>query len=152
MLEAKHLSRKFVSLASAALLVACLGLAACGGGGSSASAAAYKDGTYTGTSSVMQDNVDGDGYAEVTITVKDGAIVDAQMQAYLPDGTPKDENYGKDGASYSLAQKIVATGDDYVAQLVEVGNVEDVDAVSGATYLYDQFAEAAADALAQAAA
>lgn len=141
-----------VTGASAAAVIASLGLSACGGSGKSSGGAsgAYKDGTYTGQSSTLEANVDGDGYGVITVTVENGKIVDAQFQAFLPDGTPKDKNYGKDGTRYAVAQKVVSTADDYVSSLIEAGTPEGVDAVSGATYLHDQFVEAANDALAQA--
>ena len=145
--------RQFITTsAAAAAIIASLGLSACGGSGGSARAGggSYKDGTFTGQSSTLEANVDGDGYGIVTITVKDGKITEAEFQAFLPDGTPKDKDYGKDGPRYAVAQKVVATGDDYRAALVEAGTPEGVDAVSGATYLYDQFIEAANDALSKA--
>ena len=145
--------RQFVFLGTAAGFAA-LGLAACGGGsaasGGAKAAVDYKDGTYSGESSVLEAGVDGDGYGMITVTVENGAIVDAKFQAFLPDGTPKDESYGKDGANYAVAQKIVSAGDDYAAALVSAGDVDGVDAISGATYLYDQFTEAAKKALEQA--
>lgn len=141
-----------VTGASAAAIIASLGLTACGGSGSGSAGAsgAYKDGSYTGQSSTLEANVDGDGYGIITITVKDGKIADAQFQAFQPDGTPKDKEYGKDGSRYAVAQKVVSTGDDYVAALIESGSPAGVDVVSGATYLHDQFVEAAEDALSQA--
>lgn len=132
---------------------AALGLAGCGNSGSSGSGGAtgaLKDGTYSGESSVLEAGVDGDGYGMITVTVEDGRIVSATFEAFLPDGTPKDDSYGKNGANYAVAQKVVSAGDDYAAELVETGALEDVDAISGATYLYDQFKEAAEDALSQA--
>ena len=138
------------------VLVGCLALAllaACGGssgGNSASSSSALKDGTYEGQSSVLDAGVDGDGYAIVSVTIEDGKIVDAAMQAYQPDGTPKDADYGKDGSRYAVAQKVIATGDDYVNALVEAGSLDGVDAISGATYLYEQFVEATEDALSQA--
>jgi len=141
-----------VTGASAAAIIASLGLSACGGSGGSPSGAsgAYKDGTYTGQSSTLEANVDGDGYGIITITIENGKIVSADFQAYLPDGTPKDKDYGKDGTRYAVAQKAVSTADDYVTDLLETGTPDGVDAVSGATYLYDQFIEATNDALSQA--
>ena len=124
---------------------AALGLAGCGNNGNSkaaTTAGAMKDGSFTGQSSTLESNVDGDGYGIITITVEGGKIVDAKFQAFLPDGTPKDKNYGKDGAYYGVAQKVVSTGDDYAKALVESGSIDGVDAVSGATYLYDQFVDA----------
>ena len=78
--------KKTVALALCAAL-ACAGLASCSGG---ESAPSYKDGTYEGKSQVLDANVDGDGYCEVTITVKDGIISDAKLSAFQVDGTPKD--------------------------------------------------------------
>ena len=135
---------KKVALVVACALVACLGLAACGGGGASAS---YKDGTYTGKSSVMDAKVDGDGYCEVTLKIENGQIADAELKAYEPDGTLKDKDYGKDGDKYAVAQKALAAGDEYVSVLLQSGSLENVDVISGATYLHDQFAEAVRDAL-----
>ena len=131
---------------------AALGLAGCGGGSGSkaASAGGLKDGTFTGQSSTLDANVDGDGYGIISITVENGKIVDAKFEAFLPDGTPKDKDYGKDGAYYAVAQKAVSTGDDYTKALIESGSIDGVDAISGATYLYDQFVEATEVALKEA--
>ena len=143
--------RQFFMLGTAASFAA-LGLAGCGGGSGSAGGASadMKDGTYTGQSSTLDAGVDGDGYGVISITVENGKIVDAQFQAFLPDGTPKDKDYGKDGKYYAVAQKAVSTGDDYTKALIDAGSIDGVDAISGATYLYDQFVEAANNALAKA--
>ena len=144
--------REFCMIGTAATLAA-LGLAGCSGGGQGSSGAAggaYKDGTFTGQSSTLDANVDGDGYGIISITIEDGKIVDATFQPFLPDGTPKDKDYGKDGAYYAVAQKVISAGDDYAAALVESGSVDGVDAISGATYLYEQFVEAAEAALGEA--
>ena len=68
----------------------------------------------------------------------------------MPDGTPKDKNYGKDGAYYGVAQKAVSTGEDYTKALIQAGDINGVDAISGATYLYDQFVEATEAAMKEA--
>ena len=128
-------------------LFACVLLVACGG---STTTSTYKDGTYTGKSSVLDANVDGDGYCEVTLTIADGKISDVELAAYQVDGTPKDKEYGKDGAYYAVAQKAVSAGDEYVSVLLQTGDVAAVDTISGATYLHDQFVEAVEDALSQA--
>ncbi len=135
-----------------AAMFAALGLAGCGGGGGSATSASanLKDGTYTGQSSTLDANVDGDGYGIIKITVEDGKIVDAEFQAFQVDGTPKDKDYGKDGSYYAVAQKAVSTGEDYTAALIEAGSIDGVDAISGATYLYEQFVEATEAALEEA--
>ena len=144
--------RQFCMVGTAAMFAA-LGLAGCGGsGGSSGGGAtgALKDGTYTGQSSTLDAGVDGDGYGIITITIEDGKIVDASFQAFQVDGTPKDKDYGKDGPRYAVAQKVVSTGDDYVQALIDAGSIDGVDAISGATYLYEQFVEATNEALAEA--
>lgn len=138
---------KMVSLAALAFAL-CVGLAACTG--SNAQSATYKDGTYTGKSSVFDNNIDGDGYCEVAITVEGGKIADAKLSAYEVDGTLKDKDYGKDGPYYAVAQKAVSAGDEYVSVLLQTGDVTAVDTVSGATMLHDQFVEAVDDALSQA--
>ena len=140
--------RQFFMLGTAASFAA-LGLAGCANSGKPTATVGngFKDGTYTGQSSTLDANVDGDGYGIITITIEDGEIVDATFQAFLPDGTPKDKDYGKDGAYYAVAQKAVSTGDEYVKALIEAGSIDGVDAVSGATYLYDQFVEATEAAL-----
>ncbi|MBQ9043992.1 MAG: FMN-binding protein [Eggerthellaceae bacterium] len=143
--------RQFCMVGTAAMFTA-LGLAGCGGGSGSATSASatLKDGTYTGQSSTLDANVDGDGYGIIKITVENGKIVDAEFQAFQVDGTPKDKDYGKDGAYYAVAQKAVSTGDDYTAALIEAGTIDGVDAISGATYLYEQFVEATEAALKEA--
>lgn len=138
--------RQFCIVGTAAALAA-LGLGGCASTGSGSAAGSLKDGTYTGESSVLDIGADGDGYGIITITVENGSIVDAQFEAFTPDGSPKDENYGKDGSAYAVAQKAASTAGDYAAALVDAGSINGVDAISGATYLYDQFVEAAQDAL-----
>ena len=139
-----------ITLVALFALAMCFALTACGSGSSGAQVN-LKDGTYLGVSSVLDANVDGDGYVEVQIKVKDGKIVDATYQAYKPDGTVKDENYGKDSAYYGVAQKAISTGPEYLEQFVETGDPDLVDTISGATFLHDLFVEAAQDAIDQAA-
>ena len=98
----------------------------------------------------MEEGLDGDGYVVVSVTVSEGQVAEASAQAFLPDGTLKDESYGKGTSMYSLAQKIVGYVDDYAEALVQAGSPDGVDVISGATYLHDQFVEAADAALAQA--
>ncbi len=144
--------RQFFMIGTAATFAA-MGLAGCAGGGKSSAASAgggYKDGTFTGQSSTLEANVEGDGYGVISITIENGEIASATFQPFLPDGTPKDKDYGKDGAYYAVAQKAISAGDEYTAALVETGSIDGVDAVSGATYLYDQFIEAAGAALKEA--
>lgn len=117
----------------------------------------YVDGTYTGKSSMFDDNDgEGDGYGEVTITIKDGAIVDCIFNTYDTDGNLKDEDYGKQNGEianqdyYNKAQKALAGSKEYAKLLVETGDYHSIDAISGATISYDQFMEAVDDALSQA--
>ena len=132
-------------------LAACLMVAGCGSTGSGQSTGPLKDGSYTGRSSVLDANVDGDGYVVVSIKVADGKIADASFEAFEPDGTLKDKDYGKDGAYYAVAQKALSAGDDYLESFLQTGDPNAIDTVSGATYLHDLFVEAAQSALDQAA-
>lgn len=143
-------------IACTGVMAASLGLTACGGGG----AANYADGTYTAQSEIYEDeeNGDGNGYGVVTITIKDGAIVDATFDTYTPEGELKGEDYGMVNGHvgnqdfYNKAQKAVAANPEYAAKLVAVGNPDGVDCISGATISYSEFQEAAWAALDQAAA
>ena len=73
--------------------------------------------------------------------------------AQYADGTLKDENYGMEGGAvanrdyYNKAQKAVAACKEYAEQLVMSGNVDDIDAISGATINYNEFKEAVKKAL-----
>jgi major membrane immunogen (membrane-anchored lipoprotein) len=135
---------------------ACFGAAAMLAGCGSSN---YADGTYTGRSSVYENDEDegnGNGYGVVTLTIKDNTIVECSYQTYEPDGTLKDEDYGMQEGSvanrdyYNKAQKAIAACEVYAQQLVDTNNVRDVDAISGATINYDNFTEAVLDALDQA--
>ena len=120
----------------------------------------YNDGTYTGRSEVYEseDGVDnGNGYGEVTVTIKDGVITDCEYKTYEVDGTLKDENYGmEDGRIankdfYNKAQKANAACAEYAQMLVQNGRLDGIDAISGATINYDEFVQAVENALAEAA-
>lgn len=146
--------RKAAALLAAAALALSLALSACG-----SSDVSYKDGTYTGQSSVYinDDGTDeGNGYGVVEITIEDGKIVDATYQTYEEDGTLKGEDYGKiDGSVsnrdyYNKAQKAVAAASEYAKMLVENGSLDGIDAISGATVNYNNFVEAVNNALDQA--
>ena len=138
----------------AGMFVATLGLTACGGGN-----VTYKDGTYTGQSSVWEDEDEGNGngYGVATISIKDGSIVDCEFNTYEPDGTLKEgEEYGMVNGKvgnqdyYNKAQKALAANPMYAESLVENGSIELVDQVSGATISYGEFQEAVQNALDQA--
>ena len=126
-------------------------LAACG-------SASYKDGTYTGQSALYEGEDDGSGagYGVVTLTLKDNRITDCEFLTYEPDGTLKDENYGKkDGEIanqdfFNRAQRAVQACPRYASQLVETGDLKKVDGITGASISYSEFKEAVTDALNQA--
>lgn len=131
--------------------------------GCGSSSKTYKDGTYTGTSSVYtnDDGTDeGNGYGQVTLTIEGGKITAVEYDTYETDGTLKDEDYGKENGEiknrdyYNKAQKALAAASQYAEQLVEYGSTDDIkdniDAISGATINYDHFLEAVDDALSQA--
>ena len=141
-------------MALATVLAASFGLAGCGGG-----EVHYKDGTYTGQSSVWEDadEGNGNGYGVATITIKDGAIVDCEFNTYEPDGTLKEgKEYGMVNGKvgnqdyYNKAQKALAANPMYAQALVDNGSLEFVDQVSGATISFGEFQEAVQNALDQA--
>ena len=153
--------KKMTLLALAAVMA--LGLTACGG----SSSKSYADGTYTGQSAMYyaadfatEDDDESDdtanGYGEVVITIKDGAIAECTFATYEEDGTLKGEDYGmqdgeiKNRDYYNKAQKANAARDEYAAQLVEAGSAKDVDCISGATINYNEFLDAVDAALEQA--
>lgn len=145
--------RKWMITTLAVLSCASL-LAGCGGGTKS-----YKDGTYQGKSSVYESEDgtdDGNGYGQVEITIKDGAITECTYQTFEVDGTFKDENYGKEDGRiankdyYNKAQKANAARDEYAAMLVQNGQLDGIDVISGATINYDEFVEAVNNALKEA--
>lgn len=148
--------KKLIALSLSILLIGAL-LCACGG------STVYQDGTYTGQSRVFEgdDEGNGDGYGIVTLTIKDNTITACEFQTYEPDGTVKDDDYGKiDGEIknedyYHKAQQAIKGSGMYAQMLVTAGDPnsfeDQIDAISGATYSYDQFIDAVYDALSQAA-
>lgn len=120
----------------------------------------YEDGTYTGISSVFTNDDgtdDGNGYGVVTVTFKDNAVADCVYRTFEENGKLKDRDYGKKGGVianrdyYNKAQKAIAACDEYASQLIQNGGLDGIDAISGATINYNEFVEAAKDALGQAA-
>ena len=144
------------AIAAGILITVCtVVLTGCGSGGR------YKDGTYTAQSSMyesLEDEEDegGEGYGIVTITIKDNTITGCEFTTYMPDGTVKDEEYGKkDGEIanqdyYNKAQRAVKGSQNYAEQLAAKGDLKQVDAVSGATISYKEFNEAVELALKEA--
>lgn len=111
-------------------------------------AVALKDGTYTGKSS----EDDYGGHIEVTITVANGKISETVVKNLQKDGSEKGEDYGKEAGEegHKTAQMTLEASQTYGKELTEKGSVEKVEAVSGATQSYNQFVEAANDAINQA--
>lgn len=107
-----------------------------------------KEGTYTGKSS----EDDFGGHMEVTITVADGKISDTEVKNLQKDGSEKGEDYGKEAGEegHKTAQMTLEASQTYGQELTEKGSVEEVEAVTGATQSYNQFVEAANDAINQA--
>ena len=145
-------TRRIVILTIYAIMALAL-LTACGGSGS------YADGTYTGRSSVhegMEDDGSGAGYGVATLTIQGGAITACMFETFEPDGTLKDEDYGKQNGEvanrdfYNKAQRAVQASAQYDDKLVAAGSLKDVDAISGATVSFSEFQEAVEDALNQA--
>ena len=144
--------KKKITGAAAALLTLSM-LSGCGG------TVSYNDGTYEARSSEFindDGSEEGNGYGVVKITISGGAISDCEFTTYELDGTQKGEDYGKKQGSiankdfYNKAQKAVAACGKYAADLVAAGELDLVDAVSGATINYQQFTEAVSEALSKA--
>ena len=138
-----------------AVIAAALTLMLASGCGSKSIPSDLSDGTYTGRSADRQADEDGQGagYGEVEITVKDNKITACTFKTYELDGTLKDENYGADLTKENRmkAQKAVQAADKYAQMIVETGDIDSVDAISGATINYDEFKEAVINALEKAA-
>lgn len=118
------------------LLALALSLTACG--------KKYKDGTYSG------EYVDDDKERTVVeITIKDDKIIDAKLTEYDQSGSLKDENYGKEGGevSWTAAQLSLQEAAKYPEKLVETQDIDEVDALSGATVSYLRFKLAFKEAL-----
>ena len=107
-----------------------------------------KEGTYTGKSS----EDDFGGHMEVTITVADGKISNTEVKNLQKYGSEKGEDYGKEAGEegHKTAQMTLEASQIYGQELTEKGSVEEVEAVTGATQSYNQFVEAANDAINQA--
>lgn len=139
----------FLLAAAAALL-----LTGCGG-----KKVSWKDGTYEAQSSVFENDDgtdDGNGYGVVSVTISGGKITDCSFLTYEADGKLKDEDYGKEDGRiankdyYNKAQKANAACAEYASLLVQNGQLDGIDAISGATINYKEFKEAVGLALKQA--
>lgn len=113
----------------------------------------YADGTYTALSSIKDD---WGGSAEVTVTIKDDRITGCTFVSYEKNGAVKDEDYGKtDGiiknaGLYRIAQAAIEKAAQYGPRLVETQQLDEVDAIAGATVSYRLFQNAVGIALQQA--
>ncbi len=102
----------------------------------------YRDGRYEQQSRFTDEK---GGYGIVKIEVSEGAITRCEFSTFNADGSLKDESYGKNAGQshlYAVAQKALATCDEYAASLVKTQNLETVDAISGATDNYRIFIDA----------
>jgi len=109
---------------------------------------AFRDGSYEGRST---DDSRG-AYGIVSVTILSGKIASAEFIQYNADGTVKGEKYGEEAGAenYKIAQKALEQSQKYPQRLIQTQDVEQVDAVTGATTSWKQFQEAARDALAKA--
>ena len=146
--------RKAGNLAITLFLAGAFLLTGCGKG-----SVTYQDGSYEGKSEVYENDDgsdDGNGYGVVNITIKGGVISECTFQTYEIDGTLKDEEYGKEDGRiankdyYNKAQKANAACAEYASMLVANGQLDGIDAISGATINYNEFVEAVENALKQA--
>ncbi len=140
----------------AIMLLAAIGVGTVGCGGKNVS---YQDGAYEGKSAVYEGDDEtgaGNGYGVVELVIADGAITDCTFMTYDEDGTEKGEDYGKEDGRvankdyYNKAQKANAAREEYASMLVENGQLDGIDAISGATINYNEFVEAVENALAEA--
>lgn len=129
-------------------LVALLGLsvALTGCGKEPSSAAKAKDGTYQG---MYQDDSKNPSKIVVNLTIAGGKITACESVETDAKGQPKDENYGREAGAdkFAIAQKAVAGAKTYPKTLVEKQDLEQMDAVSGATTSFKMFKAAVQDAL-----
>jgi len=105
----------------------------------------YIDGNYTATPSI-KDNWGGS--AKVEIIVKDGKIVSCKFESYEKDGKLKDDDYGKENGeiknigTYKIAQNAMLEAAKYPDMLLQSQDIEELDALSGATVSFNLFKDA----------
>ena len=136
-----------------ALFALALCLTACG-------EKSYADGSYQGRSADYINEEEGEeagnGYGVVNLTISGGQITACEYKTYELDGTLKDEEYGKEGGRiankdyYNKAQKANAACAEYASMLVQNGQLDGIDSISGATINYNEFKEAVELALKEA--
>lgn|GEM_PF-123066 len=105
----------------------------------------YIDGNYTAIPSMKDD---WGGSAKVELVVKDGKIVSCTFDSYEKDGKLKGADYGKiDGeiknvGTYKIAQNAITQAAKYPDMLLQSQNIEELDALSGATVSFILFKDA----------
>lgn len=109
----------------------------------------FSDGTFTGRSAPD----DLGEWGEVSLTIAANDITEVSFALREPDGTIKDEDYGKtngqviDENAYEKAQAGVVAAPKYAVRLEETDDLGAVDSITGASISYRQFVEAVTDAL-----
>ncbi len=128
----RNLYKQLLLVVVSALLL--VGLTACGG------ALVLNDGEY----SAKSESDERGGYVEVFVTVKDGEVSACSMVMYTKEGNVKDENYAKEAGEpyYSTGQAAIKAASGYPDLLVEIGDIEEMDAISGATESFKSFKNA----------
>ena len=120
----------------------CLAIAGC-------AAAGLKDGVYEGTSGAD----DTGAWGEISVRVRDGTVAGCSFTTRQKDGTVKGADYGTINGEianadfYAKAQLAVRAMERYAQEFAAAGKLDKVEAVSGATISYNQFLEAAEQAL-----
>lgn len=105
----------------------------------------YIDGKYSAVPTIKDD---WGGSAKVELVVKDGKIVSCTFDSYDKDGKLKDADYGKiDGeikniGIYKIAQNAMTQAAKYPDMLIQSQNIEELDALSGATVSFRLFEDA----------
>ncbi len=111
----------------------------------------FTDGSFAGRSAADDQGASG----EVTVAIKGNDVTSVDFRIRDADGTVRGADYGKtngkivDQATYKKAQFGMAAGDDYAATLVETDDLDQVDAITGASLTYRHFVGAVEDALAK---
>ncbi len=106
----------------------------------------YKDGVYNASVT------DSFGDLNLTLELKDGKIIKCDLIAHDKEGHVKDENYAKNSGekNYELGQIAVNAIKKYPGMLIESQNIEELDAISGATVSFKQFKDMVNEVLKQA--
>lgn len=153
-MKKRVLGLMLAGLTGAVVLAGCAG----SGGVSVDKDAVLKPGTYTGQSSESDDE-DGGGYAVVKLTIgENNEVENVDFETFESNGESKhSDSYGMINGKvsnqdyYDKAQAAIAACDEYVQQYMETKDLDQIDAVSGATISYNQFKEAVSIALQKAA-